>query len=410
MLTELKQISRHYLEAKNQAYRRYLIASNPFSHPLTVIIGQRGIGKTTTVVQHLLDQANGDTQEKSILYVPVDHIVMENCTLYQVAEKFSLAGGKYLAFDEIHKYNNWSKELKSINETFNDLNLITSGSSALEIYQSSHDLSRRAVIYNMHGLSLREYIELFYNIKLPHFDLKALLTSHERMAKSIVNELKNHKLKIIPIFSDYCRHGYYPFSKELTAPGLFAIILEQNINATLESDLLSIHPELTGNSIKKIKQLLGFVASHVPFTPTWTKLKEIVGVSDQRTFINYFKYLEDAELLRSVMKAGAKLNKLSKDEKLYLNNTNLLYVLAGSNPDKGTERETFFLSMLTDQHLIEVPENGDFLVDGQLTFEIGGKNKTKQQIHGIKNSFIASDDIEIGIENKIPLWLFGFLY
>ena len=177
---------------------------------------------------------------------------------------------------------------------------------------------------------------------------------------------------------------------------------------TLEGDLLSIHPELNGNSIKKLKQVLNFIAGQVPFTPTWSKLKETVGVVDQRTLKNYFKYLEDAELIRGVMPAGGKLNRIDKHEKIYLNNTNLVYVLAALNPNVGTLRETFLLSMLSQQHTVEIPAKGDFLIDAKTTIEVGGKNKSNQQIYPIKHAYRACDDIEIGIENKIPLWLFWF--
>lgn len=413
MIDELRKLSKKFLSIKNHPYRRYLIRQTPFEdNRMSLIIGQRGVGKTTTLVQSLLDKVKGDMLSDKILYIQADHFQVGKKTLYEIAEDFVTLGGKWIAFDEIHKYPDWAKELKSIYDTFNDLQILASGSSALEIYKGSHDLSRRAIKYTMQGMSFKEYLELTYALKLQTYSLEDICENHEKIASKIISELNKKKHKVIPLFKQYLRHGYYPYFQELNRnEDLYKITLEQNVHATIESDLAAISPHLTGNSIKKIKQLLVLISDLVPFIPNWKKILHILEIGDDRTLKTYFKHLEDAALIKTIGRASNKMSKLESPEKVYLENPNQLYAISASKSSEiGTIRETFFLCMLSQKYLVSLPKNGDFFIDKNLVFEIGGKNKNFQQIKTTKNSYIVCDDIEFGIDKKIPLWLFGFLY
>lgn len=410
MHNELIELSRHFLEVKNQLYRRYFIQETDLSHRMNIVVGPRGVGKTTTLVQHLLDYVDGDRFSDKILYLQADHFLVGDLSLYDITERFVLSGGQYIAIDEIHKYPDWSIELKSIYDTFTQLKIFASGSSALEIHKGSHDLSRRALVFNMQGLSLREYLELTANIQLPEYSLEQVLSQHEKISSELIVTLKKSAIKILPVFSNYIQYGYYPYLFDLKKPELYYMALEQNIHLTLESDLAAIYPHLTGNSIRKIKQLLTFIAGAVPFIPNWNKIKSIVDVGDIRTLKNYFKYLEDAGLVRAISKNSSKLSKIESQEKIFLDNPNLIYTLSIQIPNTGTVRETFFLNMLMKDHKIAFPNNGDFNVDNQHLFEVGGRKKDFSQIKGHDNAFIAADNIEHGSGKKIPLWLFGFIY
>ena len=410
MLSELRILSQKFIEMRFQTYQRYFLKNNPLDHRFSIILGDRGIGKTTTLVQYLMQYAQGDLFSPKILYVPSDHILIGSLTLYEMAEEFYQLGGELIAFDEIHKYSDWSMELKSISDTFPKLKILASGSSALKIHQGSHDLSRRAIVYQMVGMSFREYLEMKLGLELPTLKLDQLLAEHQSLAHEVINQISQKNHKILALFQDYLRCGYYPYHIEYPSQASFAITLEQNMHTTIESDLTAIHPELTGNSIKKIKQLMSYIASEVPFIPSWGKIREIIDVKDNRSLKTYFKYLEDAALIRSLSRITGKLSEIEQIEKVYLGNTNQLYAFTFSAPKIGTVRETFFLSTLQVQHQVIAPKSGDFKVNDQFTFEVGGKKKGFEQIKDQKNSYLALDNIEIGIDKKIPLWLFGFLY
>lgn len=410
MLDELMKLSRHFLKIKNSTYRRYFIKTHPFKHRLSLVLGQRGIGKTTTLVQHLLDQVSQDLFDPSILYVQADHFQVGSASLYEIAEQFHSMGGKFLALDEIHKYPNWSQELKSLYDTFPSLTIFASGSSALQMHQGSHDLARRAIKYQMFGLSFREYLELRFNIVLSTCTLGDLLQHHDRRASSILEVFEAMGQKILPLFFHYLKCGYYPYFFELPNEEFYFVTLEQNLHTTIESDLAAIYPHLTGASIKKIKQLLIFIAQAVPFTPKWNEIKDILEIGDVRTLKTYFQYLEDAYLIRAVGKENHKIAHLNSVEKVYLDNPNQMHALSIGECNKGTLRELFFLDMLSVNHQVTFALKGDFLVDGRYLFEVGGRNKDFKQIKGEQNAYLACDDIETGFGSKIPLWLFGFLY
>lgn len=410
MLDELRKLSRQFLKLKNSPYRRYFIETNPFKHRLSILLGQRGVGKTTTLVQYLLDTVEQDLYSDDILYVQADHFLVGDSSMYDIAETFQAYGGRTIAFDEIHKYVNWSQELKSIYDTFPDLRVVASGSSALQLHQGSHDLARRAIKYSMRGLSFREFLELSLEIDLSVYSFEDVVENHERLAAKLVAELDKIDHKVLPLFHRYLKSGYYPYFLELPNEDLYLITLEQNLHSTIEVDLVAIYPYLNRSSINKLKELLIFIAKAVPFSPNWSMIKELLSFGDVRTLRNYFKFLEDASLIRSLSKSQRKLDHLKRPEKVYLDNPNLMYALTLDKRNSGTEREIFFLDMVSLKHDITLPSHGDFLVDGTYLFEVGGAKKNFKQIANEANGLLACDNIEIGVGNKIPLWLLGFLY
>lgn len=408
--TELQELSQSFIRIKLEPYRRYFIRQTPMKHRFSIILGERGIGKTTTLIQNLLDFVDGDLVSDKILYIQADHFLVRKTSLYEITETFVRLGGKAIAFDEIHKYPNWSMELKSIFDTFPDLRILASGSSALEIHKGSHDLSRRAIVYHMFGLSFHEFIELKYGLQLPVYSLESILSEHAKISIDILKQLESKNLKILRLFSEYLEYGYYPYFLSFESIDEFKITVEQNLHTTLESDLVAIYPHLTGSSIKKIKQLVVYLTQAVPFTPNWQSIRKITEIGDDRTLKTYFKYLEDASIIALLESGSEKMKRLEEPEKIFLSNTNQIYAFCSSHPNVGTLRETFFLSSLRPVHTIATARSTDFLVDQKYYFEVGGKNKTSEQIKSLDNSYLAVDDIEQGSKTRIPLWLFGFLY
>jgi len=413
MLEKLFIKSRDFVNINNQKYKRYFIEIKKLEHRLSIIIGSRGIGKTTTVAQYI----NQNYKNSEALYVNLDDI--ENSsrfTMTQIAEEFTLNGGKLLCFDEIHKYENWSAELKNIYDRFDKLKIIATGSSALQIDKGTHDLSRRAIVYDMVGMSFREFLELNHGYKFDKLTLEKLLSNHIEIADSIKNVIEQKDQKIIPLFKDYLRHGYYPYFLSMPNEVLFFQTLQQNINVSIESDLLNIYPKLNGNSIKKIKMLLSVIIKSVPFEPKMSDIKKATDIKDDRTLKDYLSKLDDAGLIKLLMQNSLSMKAFDKPEKIFLANPNLMYT---KEPNIGNLRETFFVNQLDNYYKnkqslngegIFASKQGDFYCEEKYTFEVGGKNKGFNQIKDIQNSYVASDDLEVGIGNKIALWLFGFLY
>ncbi|HRW63223.1 MAG TPA: AAA family ATPase [Bacteroidales bacterium] len=373
---------------------------------LIEIKGPRGVGKTTLMLQQA--QKLSKTSSSAVLYVSLDDPYFYNHTIIDTADYFIKFGGLYLFLDEVHKYpskfpkHDWSTEIKVIYDRYPDLQVIYSGSSVLQLFKGHGDLSRRKCSYNLPGLSFREYINWINRTELPVCTLSQVINNHTDIAKTITNNLK-----IIPLFIDYLKHGYYPYYKE--APDQFCNRLRDTINVILEQDLPAVASFSHENHIK-LKKLLAVLAESVPYTPNLTNLRSELFIADQRTLLNYLDALEKAELLTTLDKAVKGMKKMQKPSKIYLNNTNLLNCLFFDKPNTGTQRETFFFNQLRNNHSVNYPEKGDFIVDSRYTFEIGGKNKPTLQIQEVPDSFLAIDDVEIGFGNKIPLWLFGFLY
>ena len=409
MLEKLYQISRIYLQANAFPYHRASFqADNFLSHRLSILAGPRGVGKTTLIIQKLLNAVDNHLLSPHILYVPSDHLLIAQSSLYEIAEKFVQYGGKWIAFDEIHKYKNWSQELKSIYETFPNLNLFVSGSSLIELHKGSHDLTRRSIVYRLDGLSFREYIGLRYGITFDRITLEDLLQQQETLSYQIIQSLTQKSLKILPLFQEYLIYGYYPYFLELKDSETYHLTLEQNMIATIETDIPAVYPTLTGQSLRKIKQILTFLSTNVPFKPNYKQLQTTADITDIRTLKTYLKYLEDAHLIRQVGAAGSKFQAIEHAEKLYLHNPNQYYALS-STPNIGTIRELFFLCSVSHNNQLTIPKIGDFLVNQKILVEIGGRKKTYIQIKDNPSAYLACDDLEIGIGHRIPLWLFGFL-
>ncbi len=403
MYDNLKLESKKFLTRNTLEYKRYFIRENKIKHRLTIITGSRGVGKTTTIAQYI--HSHSDLEA---LYVSMDSFLVGKLSMYEIAQEFIQNGGELLCFDEIHKYHNWSQELKSIYDSYPKLRILASGSSALEIHKGSHDLSRRAHVLTMYGMSFKEYLELSQNVKLETYTLEDIVTKHENLAFDIIEKLEKENKKVLPLFHQYLKTGYYPYALGMQDEDIFFDMLKQNINVSLSSDLLFVYPDLDGNSIKKLKLLLSIIMESVPFVPNVEKLKHTLEIGDARTVKEYFIKLEEAGILKLLMKASSKgLAKLEKPEKIYLDNSNLLYI---STANIGTVRETFFLNAVSIIYDVKYPKKGDFLVGSKHLFEIGGKNKSFEQIKDIENSYIAYGGVEVGSGHKIPLWLFGFLY
>ncbi len=408
MLEDLFNLSRHFLKSFNREYQRYFLKKHNFENRFNIIIGSRGVGKTTAIIQYILSKY--DFLSTRSLYIPVDHFIFGDRNLYETAEEFHQNGGELICFDEIHKYPNWSRELKSIYDSFPKLNIIASGSSAIQIQKESYDLSRRGIVHKMTGLSFREFIDLRLKTTTNSLDLETILAQHEQIASDIVLTVENKNEKILSLFKDYLRFGYYPYFLEFNDPSMYYIVLEQGIHTTIENDLLAIHKALTGTSIKKIKKLLSVIAESAPFTPNFTTLKTALELGDERTLKNYLKLLEDGGIIMNLMKKSSPLKELEKSEKIYLDNPNLIYAISPKGKENsGNIRETFFMNQLSPFYSVKLPKQGDFLVADKYLFEIGGKKKRFDQIKDLPDSFLALDDIEIGFGNKIPLWLFGFI-
>jgi len=362
------------------------------------ISGARGSGKTTMILQHMKDNLPAGVEA---LYVSLDDIYFAGNPVVLFAEEFYERGGEYLFLDEVHKYPDWSRELKNIYDNLSDLKIIFTSSSALDIYKGGYDLSRRAVVYNLPGLSFREFIELKYRLKFPAYTLEEILHEPERIARGI-----NAEIRPLKFFEEYLQSGYYPFfiESERNYPDRLINIL----NLILENDVPTIF-NIDYYSVMKIKKMLAVLSRIVPYKPNIEKLARQTGTT-RDTLLKYLYYLEKAEVVKWLTKDTFGINYLNKPDKIYLNNTNLMYALNTEKPDKGTLRETFLLNQLMVRHKVTYPEKGDFLLDGKYLIEAGGKAKNAGQVPDRENSFIAADDIEFPYGIRIPLWLFGFLY
>jgi len=389
--TFLKQLSNTSLE-----FKRYMHHSLDMDDRLIGILGSRGVGKTTFILQYLKEL---DIPLEKKLYFSVDHFYALNYSLYEIAEEFSKMGGEVLAIDEIHKYPNFAIELKSIYDTF-DLKIIFSGSSAIALENSKVDLSRRAVLYRVNGLSFREFLEFETRKKFKSYSLNDILQNHTQIAYDL-----NEHIKPFEYFSKYLQHGYYPFYKQNI--NLYPQKLNEVLNIVLESDLPLIF-KIDPSNINKLKKLLAMLCQSKPYELNISKLSQKIGLN-RSTLYNYLAYLEAGHLTRMIRQHSRGDTIFTKPEKLYLNNVNLSYSYCESH-DKGTNREIFFTNQVSQNHTMNYSKIGDFLVDNKYIFEVGGKNKTYEQIKDVEHSFVVADDIEIGTGNKIPLYLIGFLY
>ena len=353
------------------------------------LVGPRGVGKSTMLLQYIKQNLS----PTDTLYVSADHLYFSEHKLVELADRFVKMGGKHLFIDEIHKYEGWSRELKQIYDSYEDLQLVISGSSILDIYKGLADLSRRMPIYTMQGLSFREYLSLFHHIQVPAYSLDDILAH-----KAILPDI-DHPL---PYFHDYLRKGYYPFGKDEE----YEMELMQVINQTMEVDIPQ-HIQANISLGRKLKSLLMVVAQSVPFKPVMQRLAEATGIN-RNDIVNYLIYMERAGMIAQLRDTTGGIRGLGKVEKLYLDNTNLIYTLA-HHAEIGNIRETFFMNQMRVQNDIVCSKISDFEIDGKV-FEIGGRKKGQKQIENAADGYIVKDDIESGYANVIPLWAFGLNY
>jgi predicted AAA+ superfamily ATPase len=365
---------------------------------LVGIRGARGVGKTTLLLQWL---KRHHAQDAGALYVSLDDIWFSEHRLVELADTFVKRGGRYLFLDEVHKYPDWSREIKNIYDDHRDLHVVFTGSSLLEILNARADLSRRAVAYDMQGLSFREYLNMTQSVNLPAVSLHDILSKHGELSDLVLS-----KVKPLQFFNTYLKQGYYPFFAE--GVDVYESRVEEVVNFILEVELPLLRGVETSH-VRKLKQLLLVIAESAPFTPNVSKLSERVGIN-RVTFLGYLHALQEAGLTRHLYREGAGMTRLQKPDKIFLENTNLAAVLTGGSVDTGSARESFFHNQLAYRHEVQAPASGDFIVDRRWTFEVGGKNKTGKQIRGVKDAFVVADGIEYGFGNQLPLWLFGFLY
>jgi predicted AAA+ superfamily ATPase len=396
MLDEIRAYQRKIFRKNSFSYRRYFHDSIKFSSPMTGIVGARGVGKTTFLIQYLKALELPFDQK---LFFSADAITTPS--LFEVAEDFAKEEGKILVIDEIHKYKNFEIELKKIYDIL-DLQVIFSGSSALQIDHTKADLSRRVITHHVLGLSFREFLEMNLGISLPVYTLDDILQNHVNIAYEL---LDSFTLRLQ--FREYLKQGYYPFYFEDKEN--YLLKLNETINTVIEVDIPSIFP-IDYSNITNLKKLIRLVCASSPYTPN---IKELLVKMDMgenyKGLYRLLDYLHQAKILNIIRAKSKGDNIFTKPEKIYLNNSNL-HTAYCRNAEIGTIREVFFASMLKQRHSVTIPKRGDFWVDDLYTFEVGGKNKGFKQIKDMPNSFVVADDIEIGSGAKIPLWLFGFLY
>ena len=395
LLESLKEYSSLFLSKKTPTYERDLLKEINFTNRIVGIVGAKGVGKTTLLLQYMKKQ---NLTSDEIMYISVDHPLMSATTILDIAKEFASMGGKILILDEIHNQDNFASDLKTIWD-FLEINIIFSGSSALHLDKA--DLSRRVLKYTLPTLSFREFIEMETSHKFPKLTLEDILSNHTKYSQDIIS-----KIKPLKYFKDYFEYGYYPFYLEDKQS--VKMKLSEAINKTIDIDLLKIY-NIEPKKIRNIKKILTMLCTSVPYKPNITTLASAVEV-DPKTLYIYLEALQKGKIIRMVSANARGESIIKKPEKIYLDNPNMFKVLC-QTPDAGTLRECYFSGMLQNtQQSITASKKGDFLIDEKYTIEVGGKNKTYKQIKDIENSYIVSDDIEIGIGNKIPLYLFGFLY
>jgi uncharacterized protein len=389
-MEQLFQYSNQLISQVNTGFKRYMHNEINWQNRLIGLIGPRGVGKTTLVLQYI----NQNLDIAQSLYVTTEDFYFATHTLTELANSFVKNGGKNLFIDEIHKYPHWSRELKLLYDYHKDLKIVFTGSSVLDIKKGSSDLSRRAVVYTMQGLSFREYLELFHQIQVPKFSLHDIISQQLKLSQIA------HPL---PLFKKYLQTGYYPFAIEDD----FEIKLQQVVNQTLEYDI----PSFAGMHVatgRKLIKLMGIIAQSVPFKPNMTKIAELLQIS-RNNVADYLLYMEDAGMIIQLRHHTEGIRLLGKVDKVYVDNTNLIHVLAKENTNISNIRETFFINQVRVKYPVTSSGIADFSVE-DMDFEIGGKQKGQKQILQATKGFVVKDDIETSYQNTIPLWHFGLMY
>ena len=378
------------LELTPSDFHRYLYDDVNWNARMVAITGARGVGKSTMVLQYVKTQMS----DSKALYISADHTYFSTHTLVEVADDFSKEAGHLLVIDEVHKYPDWSRELKQIYDTHLDMRVIFTGSSVLDIIEGVADLSRRVLHYTMYGLSFREYLELFHHISTPKYSLEDILGGKAHI---------EGMLHPLPLFREYLSEGYYPFAIE----GDFPMRMQNVITKTIESDIAQ-YAELKASTAKKLKKMLAVISTLAPYKPNADSLAAEIGIS-RNSVQDYLSLLERAQLIGQLRDDTGGLRGLGKVEKVYIDNPSLMYVLSGGKTDVGNMRETFFYNQMRVKNDVISSRLSDFVI-GKYTFEVGGRNKGKRQIENVPDAFVVKDDIEFAQGNIIPLWAFGLNY
>ena len=391
-MEKLYELYAKKLKTVSTDFVRYLYNQINWDSQLIVIMGARGVGKTTMVLQRILLT---DAKKES-LYVSADNTFFAGNTLYDIATKFAQEGGKVLYIDEVHKYQDWSKEVKMMYDFLPDLKVVITGSSILELIRGTDaDLSRRAIRYKLEGLSFREYLNFSLDLNIPTYTLEEILDGKVELPAEVKYPLAH--------FKEYLSKGYFPFFKQDD----YYQRLENVINQTMEVDIPA-YAKMNVSTARKLKQLLYVISRSVPFKPNFTEIGRAIS-SDRGTVADHMVYMEKSTLIRQLNFAPDGMDLVQKVDKIYLGNTCFIYALADENPEIGNIRETFFYCAMCVNHKVTSSPAADFIVKGH-TFEVGGKSKKQKQIKNVNDAFVVKDDIENAYMNIIPLWTFGFNY
>ena len=378
-------------------FKRYLYSQINWKARIISIKGARGTGKTTMLLQHILENYEDIDQT---LYASLDNLWFATHSLMELVDWADRHGISRLYLDEVHRYELWSQSLKNIYDDYPDMSIVYTSSSLLVLDNATVDMSRRQTPYTLYGLSFREYLELEGIFKTEAISLDDVLMHHVKKAMNIVG-----RIKVAPLFEAYLAHGYYPFYRESLED--FPSRLRETVTVVIDSDLPAVE-NVTYETLQKTKKLLMIISEHVPFEPTMSELWRQLS-TDNESGLKMLYALDKAQVLALLTAKTNNYKSLSKPDKIFLSNPNLMHVLC-PKVDKGNERETFFISQLRVLHDVRYPKQGDLLIDNKFLFEVGGKNKTFEQIADVPNSYLAVDDTEVGSGCRIPLWMFGFLY
>ncbi len=386
------------LSSVDNSYHRYLYDKINWDNRLIAIKGPKGVGKTTLVLQHIKDTFKDVTKA---LYVSMDNIWFKSHTVSELVEYHYSHGGTHIFIDEVHKYNDWAQEIKNVYDSYPDFNIVVTGSSLLQLEDAmEHDLSRRCRMYDLQGLSFREFVRLETGKEFNVYNIEQVVKSHFEIATEITS-----KVKILPLFEKYVRNGYYPFYRE-EGDGYWDR-LQFVVRTIVENDIPSVD-KIEFESLYKAERFLSILSEMVPFTLNIASLTSTLGLS-RNSLLKIFDLLDRAKLIRLMYTCKVGMKQLAKPEKILFDNSNLLFALT-SNVDSGTVRECFFCNQVGQLYNTVIPKTGDCLVNDKYLFEIGGKKKSFKQVKEIPDSYVAADDIEVGMGNRIPLWLFGFMY
>lgn len=381
------------------------VALEPPYQNVTILKGARGVGKSTLLQQFLLKKRMNGC---AALYISADSTLLTS-SLAEFAHEYYKRAGQYLAIDEIHKYENWQAELKTILDAFPALKVMVSGSSSLNLDYASTDLSRRHVMLHAKGLSFREYVNKHYNLNVMLYSLNDILSGAEEISVSITRIFRENKCDLLTLFRDYLRSGYFLTRDNYPTEMRYYDSLINSVNSVIDSDLSAVHKDIDSISREKIKRLLKHLSLKCPFTPNVAELSRQLSIPNDNSLKKYLYYLSEAEVLTNLYPRDKSTKDFQRPQKIFLNNTNFAYAYS-TEPEIGSIRETFAANCLQNQGELTVPTFGDFCLDGEYTFEIGGRSKNKRQIKSIKNSYVFVDDI-LSVENdKLPLWLLGFLW